>query len=431
MHTTTKTGNGYTVTTLTKPGTPLVKFYLSIDLHDWRDNMPYGALDLYTDLLLRGAGPYSKSAFSNELATIGATLEVDTSMHFLTFELSVTKTHLKRALALFETMITAPLFKPAEFAQAKQIMLEHIRSARENSKQYAEVNLNLALYDRTERWCPVSHDQLAAEVTAATIKDVKTIHKAVLPRAWQITVGGDSGAIKTVLSCVAAWRIVWPLRLVPAPTGTVTPPKLKQRLITAAIPSRQNIDLAIGQRISLSKLDPEYPALAFGIAVLGNWGGFAGRLMSTVREKEGLTYGIYCRLEGTGATQSGHLRVMTFFSPQDTEKGLTSTFREIKSIIGSGITEAELTRFRDIIATAHILTKDSLLSYIDTIHVNGLLGINPDMLETLIARISALTREEVNAALKKHLDIKSMVVSAAGPTAKVEPRLRAFVKTIS
>jgi len=55
---------------------------------------------------------------------------------------------------------------------------------------------------------------------------------------------------------------------------------------------KTSVSVVFGQTTGLKYSDPDYQALRLATAVLGG-SGFSGRLMQTVRDKEGLTYGIY------------------------------------------------------------------------------------------------------------------------------------------
>ena len=56
---------------------------------------------------------------------------------------------------------------------------------------------------------------------------------------------------------------------------------------------KPSVSVIIGQPTGLRYKDPDALALRVGTAVLGS--GFTGRLMGTVRDKEGLTYNISAR----------------------------------------------------------------------------------------------------------------------------------------
>ena len=90
----------------------------------------------------------------------------------------------------------------------------------------------------------------------------------------------------------------------------------------------------LGQSDGLRYRDPDALALRVGSAVLG--AGFTGRLMSTVRDQEGLTYGIGAGISGTSDIfADGAWRIIASFAPQLLEKGVASTKRELNALVPS------------------------------------------------------------------------------------------------
>ena len=127
-----------------------------------------------------------------------------------------------------------------------------------------------------------------------TPKHLLKLHTELLFAVWTCTQASDGEQIelfiKTIKKCNRTKENPDPIRI-----HQQMPPQ--PGLALRSIPSRQNIDFSIGAPLPITMHHPDYAPLLFGITVLGKWGGFTGRLMSTVREKEGLTYGIYAGTE--------------------------------------------------------------------------------------------------------------------------------------
>ena len=74
-------------------------------------------------------------------------------------------------------------------------------------------------------------------------------------------------------------------------------------------------------------------------SVLGT--GFTGRLMSSVRDKEGLTYGIGASISDD-TYNDGAFGISASFAPQLLDKGLASTQRELRKWWRDGVRAEEL-----------------------------------------------------------------------------------------
>ena len=59
--------------------------------------------------------------------------------------------------------------------------------------------------------------------------------------------------------------------------------------------NKENVDVFLGVAANVRVTDDKYVPLSVAAELLGS-GGFTGHLMKTVRDRDGLTYGIYARL---------------------------------------------------------------------------------------------------------------------------------------
>ena len=109
--------------------------------------------------------------------------------------------------------------------------------------------------------------------------------------------------------------------------------------ITVPLNDKPSASVIIGQPTGLRYRDPDALALRVGTAVLGR--GFTGRLMGTVRDREGLTYGIGARV-GEDSIADGDWAVSASFAPALLERGVESTRRVIAAWWSDGVTDAEL-----------------------------------------------------------------------------------------
>ena len=98
------------------------------------------------------------------------------------------------------------------------------------------------------------------------------------------------------------------------------------------------------------------------MAIFGS--GFTSRLMSTVRDKEGLTYHIGASV-ADDTFNDGDWRINATFAPSLLDKGLASTQRELLRWSQDGVTAAELeARKNDLVGSFQVglATTDGILS---------------------------------------------------------------------
>lgn len=427
MIVTTKTTENYSFAIVPNSAPRIVVAYITADLHKGGDSLSeYLPWFVLSEALRGGCGTLSRDAFLDKLNMLGSSISISVSNRMVTVELRSTAETFDKTAALLKLMLTEPTFDASELKRIKSTLKNELEDARENSKMHAELGLRNALWGNTDRRHSPTIDQLAGSIGNIGKKELDSNLKSFRQSFWQITFGGSNEQAKKFEKIANSVQMkvtevkIQPQVLLNKPARTVF----------HEIPSRQNIDFAIGASLPLSIHDADFPALTMGIAILGKWGGFAGRLMSTVREKEGLTYSIYARAENFYRSEHGQWRIFTFFAPEKALQGVTSTLREITSIFKKGVTESELAAFKRIVKTQELLSHDSLVGYTGKIHGYHVLGLSPSEIDSLLKKQDELTVAEVNAAVKKYLNPKTLTVSAAGPIKTVKKELSSLLGTV-
>ena len=419
----TFSGEGYKGGSITKASEKTLYCIITVDIHTEQSAYSSAVEHIYTDALLSGAGKHTRSAFIDAVNILGASIGVSIDNGRLTFTIRCLDEVRTKVLTLFKAMILEPAFLPSELTRIKTQTINELLEHKEDAKAFAQENFENALYGSKDRRFTPSPDSLVKEIQSITTKDLKQLHTRTRNRIWTVAIGGNQTAAKQVLTVINACK----KGIEQDHTAGVHTQKLAQKkTILHNIPSKQNIEFAIGTTVPMTLHHPDYLPFVFGLSVLGKWGGFTGRLMSTVREKEGLTYGIYAKTESVEGTEQGHYRIMTFFAPEKSVQGLTSTLCEIRKIHKSGITQAEYERFQTILKTQQTLLADSLTQSIHTFHGYLMADFSIDEMHAYQNRLLTVTKKEINSALKAHLHPDKLLISGAGPIQKVKKDILAL-----
>jgi len=169
--------------------------------------------------------------------------------------------------------------------------------------------------------------------------------------------------------------------------------------------------VVLGQATGLRYQDADSLALRVGTAILGS--GFTGRLMASVRDAEGLTYGIGARASDD-TFLDGDVAVSATFAPQLLAKGITSTRREIGKWWQDGVTAQELTARKTNMIGAYEVGLATTGGVARTILETLNRGKNLTWLDEYPKALQALTLAQVNGAIRKYLDPEKMVLVKAG-----------------
>jgi zinc protease len=381
---------------------------------------------VYSEMLLAGAGSYNRNEWQNALGELGSNITVTCSDGDIDFSVSTVDSSLAKTLKLFELLFSAPQFRSEELVRVKTYLTNNLKRAREDSKARSYQMFASQVFSKFDRRTTYGIDQLLKEVGNVTIEDVQALHTSLALYPWTATCGGSHKSVEIIAREVKNVRAgqVHTESVAYLPLATL--PTQGMHVCLHPIPNKQNIDFSIGGTIPFKRTDPQYPAFMVAMSVLGMPGGFIGRLMSIVREKEGLTYGIYAFIEDVTLHETGVWRIATFFSPKDAVQGITSTFREVTRIHKFGISDDELKRFKTILSTRFQLVEDSLLGKVREKHSLAKCGVDDVWYSNFKLALNKVTRDEVNSVLKRYLNPKNCIISGAGPVASVEKKLKAF-----
>ncbi len=399
---------------------------VSVDIHQAYTAHNDAAEAIYAEALLAGAGTLTREAFLDTLGKTGGGISVNVHRSILSINLRGQLATAPVLLKLFRAMLEAPAFKATEVDRIKKNLHNDLELQKEDARGEAHRALQNTIFGATDRRQSASATVLQKALTGVTKKDLEALHERARREPWTVTMSGTkavlSAATKVLRSCKGD-------RIPSTVTPAHAPKALDKRVVlTESIPSKHNVEFSIGAPLPLTLHHPDYLPFVFGLAVLGKWGVFAGRLMSTVREKEGLTYSIYARTESIHGSESGYWRIMTFFSPEKSLTGVNSTLREIATIAKKGVSDKEMERFRTILNTQQSLLNDSLLSSLSDLHGFLSEGFTLDQMAEYKERLLNVSKTEVNTALKKYLDPETLIISAAGPVAKIKKDLETFAK---
>jgi zinc protease len=163
----------------------------------------------------------------------------------------------------------------------------------------------------------------------------------------------------------------------------------------------------------INRLDPRFYAASVMNQILGG-DTLSSRLGSEVRDRQGLTYGIYSHFQA--GKNYGIFLIELQTSPEDTTKAIASTRQLLQQIHQHGVTPQEVeTAKRTLISNYNVslanpeeLTKRILL--------NQAYGLDISELRNFTQKIQQVSLEQVNQAARELLHPDKIVVVTAGPS---------------
>jgi zinc protease len=321
---------------------------------------------------------------------------------------------LKKDLPLIIETIAAELRTPAlqvsEFNKAKQQFIGELAASAQDTGARAAEAFNRAVFPPGHPNHPHTLNEYTAAARVASIEEIRSFQsKYYGPAHMTLVIVGDVSDAESqaeIAKAFAGWSggqdYIRPAK--PAATSATAE-------ITVPLADKPSVSMMLGQATGLRYADPDGLALHLGTAILGR--GFTGRLMGTVRDKEGLTYNIGATVRDDTIVD-GAWEISASFAPSLLSKGVESTRRELSQWWQDGVTEQELVVRKQGLIGSYSVGLSTTLGLAQTILVNTQRGYDLNWLDDYPKALKALTRDQVNAAIKNHLNPSTMVLAEAG-----------------
>jgi len=368
-------------------------------------------------MLDRGTKALDKFAISEKLDNVGAEISFQVGVQSLEIRAKCLKKDLPLIIETIAAELRTPALLVAEFNKAKQQFIGELEASAQNSSARATEAFDRAIFPEGHPNRPHTLNEFAAAAKNATLEEVRAFQAKYYGHAHMILVVAgdvsDPDAQSEVTKAFSGWSGGQDY-LRPAKPAAAT----AANEIAVPLADKPSVTVLLGQASGLHYSDPDNLALRVGTAILGR--GFTGRLMGTVRDKEGLTYNIGASM-GDDSIVDGVWEVSASFAPALLSKGVESTRREVAKWWKDGVTEQELTARKQGVTGSYFVGLSTTLGLAETILVDVQRGFDLSWLDGYPKAVKALTREQVNAAIKAHINPAAMVLVEAGsvpPSAK-------------
>jgi zinc protease len=205
------------------------------------------------------------------------------------------------------------------------------------------------------------------------------------------------------------WKAVRPYARIAQPAPAAIAGGKQPPILT---PDKASAVYVAGLLLPMDDADPDYPALLMGNYVLG--GGPASRLWLRVREKEGLSYGVFTQYNASARDKRGNWGMWAIYNPQVRDKIDKAFAEEVARLLKEGVTAEELA------AASKSFLQERRVGRTSDAALAGLLNESLDLGRTLAhqegleKKIAALSAEQVGEALRRHFDLKRLVIVTAG-----------------
>lgn len=316
---------------------------------------------------------------------------------------------LSRAVALAAQQLARPTWPEAVWQRDRERASAALREALNRPPTVASQAFGRAVYGDH----PYGRFTTPETLAAIRVDDMRAFYRRHITacRAQVVMVGAvdRAGAERIVDAMVRAIAPNGCAALPPVPEVNPLSAASVQRLPMAAAQAQ----VLIGQP-GFKRDDPDFFPLFVGNHILGG-SGFTSRLTIEVREKRGLTYGVYSYF--SPGRHAGAFQIGLNTRPDQADEAVRVVRDTLAGYITEGPTEAELQAAKDYLINGFALRFDSNRKLLDNVVNIAWNGLPLDYLDTWTQRVRALTVDEVRRAMQRVVkpDRLATVVVGARP----------------
>jgi zinc protease len=379
------------------------------------------AAQLAGGMLMRGTTKHTRQQIQDELDRLKARANVNGGSTQATVNIETTRENLPAVMRLVAEILREPSFPADEFEQLKRLRLASIEEQKSEPTNIAFTAYlrHVSPYPKGDVRYVYTSDESIAELTAATLDQAKQFYGDFYGASnAQLTVVGDfdeKEIAKLATDLFGNWKSPKPFARVPTIYKEVTPVNE-----SFPAPDKANAFFVAGFNLKMRDDNPDYPALLLGNYMLG--GGFLNsRLAARIRQKDGLSYGVGSGINVSALDEFGSFMANAIYAPQNVEKLEAAFKEEIARMLKDGFTAEEVEAAKSGYLQSRQVSRaqDNELAG----RLNGYLFTGRTMQwdADLDAKLKALTPEQINAAIRRHIDPAKITIVKSGDFAKNPP----------
>ncbi|MBK9271096.1 MAG: insulinase family protein [Saprospiraceae bacterium] len=369
----------------------------------------------YTAAMLdRGTKTMSRQQIKDELDKLKARVNFYESRGQVTASVQTTKDNLSQVLSMVNDMLKNPAFSEKEFEELRNEDLANLEEQKSDPQSLVRLayTKHLSPYPKGDIRYTMSLEEEMEAVKNLKIDELRSFHKEFYgsTNASVAIVGDfDENAIKSQLvKDFGKWKSSKPYARITAKYNDA--PKKDLNIET---PDKANAMFLAGCNIAVRDDDPEYPALVMANYILG--GGFLNsRLATRIRQKEGISYGVGSQLNAESLDRAGNFTVYAIYAPENRDRLEQAFKEEIEKMLKDGFTDKELEEAKSGILQSRKVTRsqdNSLASGLSYLHH---IGRTYQFTEDFEKKLSTLTVDQVNQAIKKHVSLDKISMVKGG-----------------
>ncbi len=410
------TANGMTVLVLEQHFLPIVEIHALIKAGSAQDpSDKAGVANLVASLLDEGTSTRSSKQLAEQIDFVGGSLEAKAAEDFTTASARVLKKDLDLGFTLLADILMHPAFPKQEFDRVRSQILGEMSSDNDDPGTVAMRAFNqLVFHNHPYRWPVNGTEETVAKITLADVQGFYA--REYIPNQVILTVVGDvtvEQATALVQTHFGAWK-----KGTPAARALKKPAAVEKKTVQLIEKDLTQSTIMLGHG-GISRNNPDFYAVTVMNHILGA-GGFSSRLMDSIRDKQGLAYGISSHYDARALPGSFWINLQT--RTEATNQAIAGVLSEIKAMRDNPVSEQELSEAKTFLMGSFPLRLDSTAKLAQVLAQVEFYGLGFEYFSQYPKWIERVTKEDVQRAAKQYLDPARYALVVVGNVAKAKVR---------
>lgn len=376
-----------------------------------------GVASLAANLLTKGTATRSAAQIAETIDFVGGTLTASAGSDSTSVTSSVVKKDLGVAMDLLSDIVLHAAYQQEEIDRELQQELSGLRIQYSDPEYLATVLFNRVVYGEHPYGLP-------GEGTPDSLTKVRRENLLAYRDAYYVpnhALLAFAGDITPEAAFALAEKYLggWQSKEVPAATFPAPKSVVGQRILLVDKPDAVQTQIRVG-RLGIRRNDGDYIPLAVTDRIFG--GGFNSRLSTEVRQKKGLTYGAYSRLDAR--KDFGSYVAGTSTRTEATLEATRLIVTLLDQMAKAGATPKELDFATVYLAGVYPIQTETAEQVADRVLNAVQYALPADYNETYPERIRGVSAEQVKAMAGRYFDAANLDLVLVGNVAAFRDALK-------
>jgi zinc protease len=369
-----------------------------------------GLAGIAAEMLRRGSDGIDYARLNELLDSKGISIGVSDGGDHTRLVVSCPSEQLDEAVRLAKMILQKPDFPQDQFDKLKAQAMSSLMQALASPTTVADRELDKLLYGGS----PLGRSSTPRSLSSITLADVKDFYaKVYRPEEGVLMVAGDVSderGKEIAEKLIGAWGEG--AGLIPAPKYDLPPKSERRSVVLVDNPDARQAAIRMGTPAYTVASDEKY-AGALANQILS--GGIEARVMRYVRAEKGLAYhahGVFMP-----GRQAGAFVGQTDTAIENSADAIEAMFKVFNDVREADVTDAEFAESKLRVAGRMVMQMQTIEQQAER-RLEGILnGYPADYYDHYAQRVSAVTADQIRAAMQRYVDPATMQIVVVAPAA--------------